>query len=89
MTTDKAGTTNSSPVVNRWVYGAFVLLAVFYLVVPNDLVSAASNLGIALIFDPFNPAVKWANRKRWQKSWLIVHLIVTLALLLCGLLIKR
>ncbi len=89
MTIDKAGAKNISPVVNRWMYAAFVLFAVYYLVVQKDFFTAASNLGIALIFDPFNPAVNWANRKRWQKSWLIVHLAVTLALLLCGLLIKR
>ncbi len=64
---------------NKWAYAAFVVLAVYFLF-RNDLFSAASNLGIALIFDPFNPAVKWGDGRTWQKVWMLVHLAVTLAL---------
>lgn len=89
MTSEKTTPKDISTTVNRWAYAAFVLLSLYFLFVSKDLVSAASNLGIALIFDPFNPAVKWTNRKNWQKGWLLLHVLLTLGLLLYGLLIKR
>jgi hypothetical protein len=89
MKAEKTTTKDISTTVNRWGYAAFVLLSLYFLFVNNDLVSAASNLGIALIFDPFNPAVKWTDRKSWQKGWLLLHVSLTLGLLLYGLLIMR
>ncbi|MDP5113270.1 MAG: hypothetical protein NWP52_04750, partial [Flavobacteriaceae bacterium] len=38
---------------NKWVYGAFVLLALYHLIW-GDIGSAAGTLGIALVFDPFD-----------------------------------
>jgi hypothetical protein len=89
MTSEKTTPKDISLTVNRWGYVAFVLLSFYFLFVSNDLVSAASNMGIALIFDPFNPAVKWTNRKSWQKGWLLLHVSLTLGMLLYGLLIMR
>jgi hypothetical protein len=89
MTSEKTIPKNISPVVTRFCYAAFVLLSLYFLLVSKDLVSAASNMGIALIFDPFNPSVKWTNRKGWQKAWLLLHLFLTLAVLVYGLLINR
>ncbi len=89
MTTEKSVAKHISPAVTRWFYAAFILLAVYYLFVQKDVLTAASNLGIAFIFDPFNSRITWANRKPWQKSWLIVHVAVVFALLLYALLIKR
>ncbi len=89
MTTEKATAKDISPVINRWGYVAFVLVSLYFLFVSKDIVTAASNLGIALIFDPFNPAVKWTNRKGWQKAWLVVHVLLTLGLFVYGFLIKR
>jgi hypothetical protein len=89
MTTDNTTPKDISPAVNRWGYVAFVVVSLYFLFVSNDIFTAASNLGIALIFDPFNPAVKWTERKTWQKGWLLVHVLLTLGLFLYGLLIKR
>jgi hypothetical protein len=36
-------------------------------------------MGIALIFDPFNPSVKWQQRPVYQKGWLLIHLALTFA----------
>jgi hypothetical protein len=78
MTTDSTTPKNISAGVNRWLYGAFVVLCIYFLIRGN-LVDAASNLGIAMIFDPFAPA-KWEERKRWQKAWLIIHVSLVIGL---------
>ncbi len=65
---------------NRWAYGTFVLLSVYFLLVNNDVASAMSNLGIALIFDPFDQRVTWNNRPRYQRVWLFVHVGIVLIL---------
>ena len=90
MTTEeKAGAKHISLAVNRWFYAALVLFAVYYLFVQKDVLTAASNLGIAFIFDPFNSRVTWANRKPWQKSWLLVHVAVVIILLLYEFIVNR
>jgi hypothetical protein len=35
---------------------------------------AASSMGIALAFDPFNTDQMWNERPAWQKAILIIHL---------------
>ncbi len=77
-----------SPAFNKWVYGAFVLLAVYYLF-HSDYMTAASNFGIALVFDPFNPSVKWNDRKLYQKVWLFVHVALVLTLFLFGIFVEK
>lgn len=42
--------------------------------------NAASNLGIALIFDPFNQQKKWNDRPLYQRVWLIVHVMLVFGL---------
>lgn len=64
----------------RILYSGFVLFTVYYVVVSHDLMTAASNLGIALIFDPFDQAVTWNNRPVWQRVWLIVHVVCVFSL---------
>ncbi|QDK77578.1 hypothetical protein EXU85_02795 [Spirosoma sp. KCTC 42546] len=61
--------------INRVLYGAFVLLSLYFFL-NGSYQDAASNLGLALIFDPFNQMVRWENRPRWQRAWLLVHLLV-------------
>ena len=73
-----------SPAFNKWAYGVFVLLGVYYLF-RHDYVSAAANLGIGLMFDPFNQTVKWQNRKPYQKVWLLVHVAIVFTLLIYSL----
>ena len=59
MTTIKetSRTHEKSIVFNRVMYGAFVLLSLFFLA-KEDASTAMSNLGIALIFDPFDQKIK-------------------------------
>ncbi|HVG13672.1 MAG TPA: hypothetical protein VM935_01890 [Chitinophagaceae bacterium] len=64
--------------IYRYVYTLFLLLVV-YLLLRGDLENATINLGIALIFDPFDAKVKWQDRPLYQKVWLLVHLGLTLA----------
>ena len=63
---------------NRWAYGAFILL-VIYGVLSGNYGDALMNLGIALIFDPFDQNVKWNDRPRYQRVWLLVHVSLVLA----------
>jgi hypothetical protein len=56
------------------------LIGVFYVLLARDYNNAAITLGIALAFDPFDPTVKWEDRPRYQKGWLIVHLAVVAGL---------
>jgi hypothetical protein len=63
---------------NRFVYILYLVL-VAYLLCKGDIEWAITNLGIALVFDPFDAKVKWQKRPMYQKVWLIVHLILTLA----------
>lgn len=69
-----------NPMINRFLYGGFVAFTMYYIAVPHDLMTAASNLGIALIFDPFDQTVKWNDRPSWQRSWLIVHALLVFGL---------
>lgn len=84
MTIIKTGKQDTSLVVNRLLYSGFLLLCVYFLV-KGDITDAASNLGIALIFDPFAP-VTWQERKNWQKAWLFVHVTLVIGLFIAGFL---
>lgn len=76
-----------TPAFNRFGYTAFVLLSLYFFLVSGDPGAGVSNLGIALVFDPFDPKMAWAQRPRWQKAWLIIHLVALLGAL--GYLIFR
>lgn len=62
----------------RLAYAVFLLLVIFY-VVRGDLENATINMGIALIFDPFDAEVKWRNRPLYQRVWLLAHVAITFA----------
>jgi hypothetical protein len=64
--------------VNRFTYILYLVL-VAYLFFKGDIEWAITNLGVALVFDPFDANVKWQNRPRYQKVWLIVHVTLTFA----------
>ena len=70
----------STVVLFRIMYVLFLLLAVYEIIFKKDYVQAASQLGIALIFDPFNQQISWSDRPIWQRAWLIIHLAITAAL---------
>ncbi|SOD98449.1 hypothetical protein SAMN06269250_6090 [Spirosoma fluviale] len=63
------------------MYGGFVLLCLYFFLT-GSYQDAAVNLGIGLIFDPFDQTVRWENRPRWQRVWLIVHLLVMIGIVL-------
>ena len=59
--------------IYRLLYGGFIVLGLVMLF-RNEWMQGASNLGIALVFDPFDTVQPWHERPRWQRAWLIVHL---------------
>lgn len=63
---------------NKILYTGFLLIAVFYLLFSKNISEALASLGIALIFDPFNPQQSWSQRPLYQRVWLIVHVSVVL-----------
>ncbi len=77
MTSTETKAKDISPVVYRIFYAAFVVFSIYFLV-RGDIMTAASNLGIGLIFDPFHGP--WQQRKTWQKAWLFVHLLLVFGL---------
>ncbi|MFN0083280.1 MAG: hypothetical protein ACKVOM_12255 [Ferruginibacter sp.] len=85
MTSEKTSPKNISSAFNRWLYGGFLVFGIYFLI-RGEIMNAASNFGIALIFDPFDQAVKWNDRKPYQRIWLFVHVAIVLALFLIGLL---
>ena len=63
---------------NRILYTGFVIITLFYLLFSKNIPDAVASLGIALIFDPFNPQQPWAKRPLYQRIWLIVHVSIVL-----------
>jgi|UniRef100_UPI00404AE55A hypothetical protein len=73
------------PGFNRALYGMFLLFAVYQCWTHTDYTSAASSVGIALVFDPFNQQQPWNQRPGWQKAWLVGHPAVAAGLFGLGL----
>ncbi len=71
-------TTSKFTPFNRYAYVLYMVL-VIYLVIKGDYEWAFTNLGIALVFDPFDTTVKWQQRPMYQKAWLVVHVALTFA----------
>jgi hypothetical protein len=46
---------DNTRIISRTMYTLFVVLSAYFLFFRGDYGDAAANLGIALIFDPFNP----------------------------------
>lgn len=67
--------------INRWVYSAFVLLGIYMVVFHREYANAATYIGVALAFDPFDVNQPWNERPTWQKAILIAHLAFTAALI--------
>lgn len=80
-TTEATGKTHYPRLFNRLLYAGFVAISVYQLLFHRDVSDAMSNLGIALIFDPFDPAVKWTDRPVYQRAWLLVHVSMVFTLL--------
>ncbi len=69
---------------NRYLYGGFVVLAVVMLTT-GDWMTGVSNIGIALLFDPFDTKQPFNERPKWQQVWLVVHVCALFAALGYGL----
>jgi hypothetical protein len=65
---------------NLIFYIGFVCFGLYEAIFKKDYMQAASFLGIALVFDPFNVDQKWLDRPIWQKAILIIHLGIVAAL---------
>jgi hypothetical protein len=65
---------------NRYLYIGFLVLGIYQATANKDYLQAASQTGIALAFDPFNPEQTWNDRPTWQKATLIIHLALVAAL---------
>jgi len=66
---------------NKYLYIGFVLFGLYELFIKRSAWEAATHLGIALIFDPFDANQPWKDRPQWQKAILILHLALIAGLL--------
>lgn len=74
---------------NKAAYVVFVIAAIGFACVKN-FSEAFTFWGLALIFDPFDTKMRFNDRPRYQRWWLIVHVSIALiALGLMGLFYKR
>ncbi|AMR30321.1 hypothetical protein A0256_02260 [Mucilaginibacter sp. PAMC 26640] len=64
--------------INRIAYTSLLFAAIVFLIL-KDWQSGFMMLGISLIADPFDYRVTWTKRPLWQRSWLIVHLVILFA----------
>jgi hypothetical protein len=75
-------TTSSVPLkenaIQRMAYFLFLILVAYQAAI-GELEWAVINLGVALVFDPFDPTVKFKDRPSYQKVWLYVHAGLSLA----------
>lgn len=60
----KTKPTNTS--FNKYAYAAFVVVALIFLAM-KDYSQSALFMALALVFDPFNQAVKFGERQVWQR----------------------
>ena len=79
---------NMTNVFYKFCYGAFVLLAVYYYITSHQLSDVVGTLGVALVFDPFDQAVTFSRRPRYQQVWLIAHTIILVAIFILMLMGK-
>jgi hypothetical protein len=77
MTDTKIKPANTS--FNKYAYAVFVIVAIIFGAM-KDYSQAAIFMSLALVFDPFNQAIKFDQRPLWQRVWLIVHLVISLGL---------
>lgn len=63
---------------NKILYTGFLLIALFYLLFSKNFTEALTSMGIALIFDPFDPKQAWGQRPLYQRIWLFVHVGIVL-----------
>jgi len=65
---------------NKFLYIGFLALGFYQAILNNDYTQAATSMGIALAFDPFDMEQKWNERPTLQRLVLIIHLAFVAAL---------
>lgn len=65
---------------NKYLYLGFVLFGLYEIFVKHSAAEAATQFGIALVFDPFDQNQPWKERPSWQKTVLIIHLAIVAGL---------
>lgn len=65
---------------NKFIYIGFILFGMYELTFKHSAGEAATFMGIALAFDPFDQTQPWKQRPTWQKVVLIIHLAVVAGL---------
>lgn len=65
---------------NKFLYIGFILFGIYELVVRHSAGDAATYMGIALAFDPFDQSQTWKQRPTWQKVVLLIHLTIVFGL---------
>jgi hypothetical protein len=75
-----------SPSINRILYVSFLLVGMYFTFLKHQHIEAASFIGIALIFDPFDQKINWKNRLLWQKALLLAHLLFLCSIILVSFL---
>jgi hypothetical protein len=71
---------NTNTFINRLGYSMFLLLGIYQVLWGNHCGQGIANLGIAMIFDPFNPQQPWQQRPLYQRIWLLLHV----GIVICG-----
>lgn len=66
--------------LQRIGYLALTITGIILMLINKSPDAGISNLGIALVFDPFDPKMAFNKRPLWQRIWLIAHVVVLLAL---------
>ena len=66
-------------ILNRLAYSIFLLVGVYYLAFAHDAGKVVVYFGLSLVFDPFNPSVKWPDRPVYQKIIPIVQVIIVMS----------
>jgi hypothetical protein len=63
-------------------YLVFTLAGLYFAFLSNDPSQGPLFLGLALVFDPYDQAVKWSERPFWVRALLLAHCIVAIIALI-------
>ena len=64
---------------NKFAYVAFIVLGIVLFIINHSYSDLVANLGISLVFDPFDQKVAWPQRPFYQKALPVVQLAIIAA----------
>lgn len=70
---------------NKFLYAGFIILGVYFALITRNYFQGSVNLGIALLFDPFDQDMPWNARPRWQKAILLSHVALVFVMMIVDL----